>query len=331
MSDQEFKNYVALISKLLHLKQGQQESIGGELKDHLQTRVADLIDDGVPEEAAFQQALEEFGDAAAMARNFQSVLDLKRRRWMMRFTTLAVAGAFLAAIFTMAMWPAGARFGAPAATMATTQDDSPFDEAKPTALMQVQLSPATKSDLATEKTLEQLTDLHYEANSFADIMKDLGDRLRLNFMLDMSARDDGLSEDQEITIRLSQVPLSKGLMLMLREFNATYIIDEGIVRIISIDESNDAPFLRMKMFDCKALSKRYPNQTLSRWFFLKVEAFLEAVAVAEFFVCHPDRQRSSHSKNQPATRSNRIPRQANLSLRSWRSLMRNGRPVLTDT
>ena len=172
MSDQEFKNYVALISKLLHLKRGQQESISGELKDHLQARVADLVDEGVPEEAAFQQALEEFGDAAAMAKNFQSVLNLQQRRWMMRFTTLAVAGAFLAAVFTMAMWPAGARFGTPATTMATTQDDRPAVETNPATPMQ--MSQATKSDLATEQKLKQLTDLEYDQTLITDVLERIG-------------------------------------------------------------------------------------------------------------------------------------------------------------
>ena len=260
MSDQEFKNYVALISKLLHLKRGQQESIGGELKDHLQARVADLVEEGVPEEAAFQQALEEFGDAAAMARNFQSVLDLKQRRWMMRFTTLAVASAFLAAVFTMAMWPAGARFGTPATTMATTQDDGPTDEAK--SATPVRMSQATKNDLATEHALKKLTDLDYDQVPFAEVLSELGEKYGLNFMLTASATDDCLTEDESVTIKLNQISLSKGLLLMLEKFNATYVIDEGVVLFISLDEANDSKWMRMKMFDCRALSEALPEPAL---------------------------------------------------------------------
>ena len=166
MSDQEFKNYVALISKLLHLKEGQQETIGGELQDHLQTRVADLMDEGVPKEAAFQQALEEFGDAAAMARNFQTVLDLKRRRWMMRFTTLAMAGVFLAAVFTMAMWPEVP--GLARQPRRWPRPTTILQQPRPKPPATVQVSPATKSDLAAEKALKQLTDLEYEEVPFAD-------------------------------------------------------------------------------------------------------------------------------------------------------------------
>ena len=72
MSNQEFENYVALIGKLLQLTREQRDQISGELQDHLQMRVADLASEGVSKQDAINQALEEFGDAAAMAKNFSN-------------------------------------------------------------------------------------------------------------------------------------------------------------------------------------------------------------------------------------------------------------------
>ena len=46
---------------------------------------------------------------------------------------------------------------------------------------------------------------------------------------------------------------------MLENYNATYVIDEGVVRIISIDEAGDFKWMRTKMFDCRALSKALPE------------------------------------------------------------------------
>ena len=57
MSNQEFENYVALIGKLLQLKPEQRDQIGGELQDHLQMRVADLVEDGMNKQSAISQAL----------------------------------------------------------------------------------------------------------------------------------------------------------------------------------------------------------------------------------------------------------------------------------
>ena len=118
MSNQEFENYIALMGKLLQLSQKQRDQIAGELRDHLQLRVADLQSEGIEEQDAIKQALEEFGDAAVMAKNFQSVINHKKRRWMMRFVTFSIAGSFLAAILLMALWPSESRFGAPSHSVA---------------------------------------------------------------------------------------------------------------------------------------------------------------------------------------------------------------------
>ncbi len=52
MSNQEFENYLRLIGKLLQLSRSQQKQISGELRDHLQSRVADLVAEGVAQEDA---------------------------------------------------------------------------------------------------------------------------------------------------------------------------------------------------------------------------------------------------------------------------------------
>ena len=113
MTNREFENYLTLVSRLLRLKRGQTEQIAGELRDHLELRVAELTESGVDVDEATRMALEEFGDAASLAGQFQFISETYRRRWMMRFATLSVAGLFLTAVLVMAMWPSGTRFGAP--------------------------------------------------------------------------------------------------------------------------------------------------------------------------------------------------------------------------
>ncbi len=56
-----------------------------------------------------------------------------------------------------------------------------------------------------------------------------------------------------MTFRLRGNTLAKALELMLSPFNATYMIDEGVVVIISKDNAHEPEFLRVKMFDCKKL------------------------------------------------------------------------------
>jgi len=54
MSNEEFENYIALVSRLLQLRGKQQEQISVELRDHLQTRAAELESTGETKQAALR-------------------------------------------------------------------------------------------------------------------------------------------------------------------------------------------------------------------------------------------------------------------------------------
>ena len=259
MSNQEFESYVALIGKLLQLTRQQREQIGGELQDHLQMRVADLMSDGIAKHDAVAKALEEFGDAAVMAKNFQTVLNLKRRRWMMRFATISMAGAFMAAVLTMALWPDNARFGSPSFSRAQEADSAGKAESDELPLVNLRLSDATQRDLRTEEALKQVVDLSFEETPFSEIMSQLANMTDVNFLLDVSAKDDSLTEDEPLTFNIRKLPLNKSLELMLVEKNATYVIDEGVVVVVSRDIAGDAAYMRLKMFDCRELVKVLPE------------------------------------------------------------------------
>ena len=211
MSNEELEVYVALVAKLMQLSPKQRDLISGELQDHLQIRVEDLIHEGVPKSDAISQAVEEFGDAAMMAKNFQTVHNLKRRRWMMRFMTFAIAGSFLVAVLTMAMWPQDARFGSPSKSIAQQNDgsDVPAPKAKPTA------SDSTQRTGQTEAALKQAVDLDFDGTPFVEVKEELATKTGLNFILTVSASDDALPDDEPITFEITGMPLGKALELML--------------------------------------------------------------------------------------------------------------------
>ncbi len=254
MSNEEFENYVALMGKLLHLTSEQRDQISGELQDHMQMRVADLMGEGIAKPDAISQALEEFGDAAAMAKNFQTVLELKRRRWMMRFATYSMAGTFLAAVLTMAMWPDNARFGSPDKLLAQAGEavESGHHDSDDVG---VEVSNATLRTLRAEEALRKVVSLEYSDIPFGVVKTDLAEIAGLNFLLHTSAMDDSLTLEEPITFSLKEMPLNKALGLMLETKNATYVIDEGVIVIISLDDAEDAKWFRRKMYDCRELVK----------------------------------------------------------------------------
>lgn len=85
--DVEFEAYLNLLSRFLRLSARQRDEIRRELQSHLADAVADAMDRGLSRDAAIQQTLEEFGDAAELAARFRDIG--RTRRWIMRSTAVA--------------------------------------------------------------------------------------------------------------------------------------------------------------------------------------------------------------------------------------------------
>ncbi len=249
MSNHEFENYLKLIGKLLQLTRGQQAAISEELRDHLESRVAELVDDGVSQQEAVSRAIEEFGDAAIMAKNFQYVTQLKRRRWMMRFATLSMAGLFMVAVLTMAMWPTTARFGTPDTALAQIGGMSGVGPQE----IGEGPSAASQLDAQMEQKLKRPVTLIYDQVPWKEVESELEEQFGINIVLDQSAIDDSLTADEPITFDLRSIPLEHGLIMMLKPKNATFIVDHGVMVVISRDNSDRPEFLQTKMYDCREL------------------------------------------------------------------------------
>jgi hypothetical protein len=105
MSEQEFELYLKLLSRCLNLTPRQREQIADELRDHLEERLEELAQVGLPRDKAVIQALDEFGDAAVLAANFTTIARLKRRRFLMRLSLGSVGGLTAALLIAFAFWP----------------------------------------------------------------------------------------------------------------------------------------------------------------------------------------------------------------------------------
>ncbi|MEM9411976.1 MAG: permease prefix domain 1-containing protein [Planctomycetota bacterium] len=263
MSNHEFENYLALVSRLMRLNREQQELIRDELRDHLETRVDELVQSGMEVNEATRRALEEFGDAASLAQQFQTLFQLNQRRWMMRFAAFSIAGSFLVAILTMAMWPSDARFGAPSQGIAQESSQPEFirnaSPAKNSGADTKKVANST-NEIQTSAILDQVLQssfsVSYDEVTFEDVMDELRQRYRINVLLDMSAKDDSLTEDDLISFQIENTKLSTALRMMLAEKNATYVNQDGILRIISLDVATDPEFFRRQIFDCRKLLEK---------------------------------------------------------------------------
>ncbi|MEM7453139.1 MAG: permease prefix domain 1-containing protein [Planctomycetota bacterium] len=248
MTNREFENYLALLGRLLRLGRKQVDMISVELRDHLESRVAELVDEGIEAAEATTQALAEFGDAASLAQQFQLIDYSNRRRWAMRFATLSVAGLFLVAVLVMSLWPGDARFGAPDRSFA---DNNPQPRASTSS--GTDKSARTRLNEQIRATLQESASMSYDEIPFVDVMRDLRNSYEINVILDQSAQDDSLAPDEPVNFEIVGVSLDTCLRVMLRNHNATYIVHDGVLRIISLDVAEDPAYFDRRILNVNSL------------------------------------------------------------------------------
>lgn len=178
----------------------------------------------------------------------------------MRFMTFATAGVFLLALLTMAMWPENARFGSPSRSVAQEdKGDDPFADdiqfakakAKPTHKA-MRPSARTIADQMIREKLNQKTDLIYQADPFGDVRVSLSQEHGMNVVIDVNL-DGVLDDDTEVSANLKGIRLADGLRMLLRAAEATFVVKDGVLQIISIDDENEPEYLSRQMIDVREI------------------------------------------------------------------------------
>jgi hypothetical protein len=248
MSEREFAAYLALLGKLLRLNPRQRDEISQELKDHMDDRLKDLLAAGYDRESAVQIALEEFGDVAGLARDFVSISQQQKRRWVMRFATFSIAGSFVAAMLVFSLWPEGrVRL-----TQATTAQESQFGSAKSTTAAK---SDETSMEARNRKAREKL-DQFLEADYFQVPLSDFVEDMQMSsgveiLIMKEQLEENGVGLDQPISISLKNVRTSMLLDLVLKPLNLSHGIRDGIVLISSADD--ESLTYQLRIYDVRDL------------------------------------------------------------------------------
>lgn len=255
MVHQEFEDYLSLVFRLLQLSRAERDAIGLELRDHLELRVAELKAMGHSLPEAIRQALDEFGDAAILAQQFQLVSRSCQRRWMMRFAVLCCAFVFAGLVFLMAMWPESARFGAPERGFAKQEVDTKLmpSESLTRHKAKLELSETTRRNRLIDETLSKPVEWNFSEAPFREVRHALADQLGVNVLLDQSAEDDCLVDDELVTFQATCLPGRDALKLMLKRYNATYVVQRGVLNIISMDAATSPEYCRRKIFNCDGI------------------------------------------------------------------------------
>jgi hypothetical protein len=98
--------WLGLFSNLLHMRASEKDSITQEIGSHLRERIRDLMLEGYNETNAIHAATRELGDAAELAKKFESVAKGRTRRHIMYFAILGTGILTTAAAGVLILRPA---------------------------------------------------------------------------------------------------------------------------------------------------------------------------------------------------------------------------------
>lgn len=252
MSDREFDNYLALLTRLLRLRGKQQALLAAELRAHLEDRLEELLARGVSREEAVRRALEEFGDAAGLAGEFVSISRNKRRRWLMRVTTFSVAATVLLATGIAIFWPGRNAAPGVAAVVAQAPAKDPFGKQEPAAGAPQVEAPKAPDSQGLQERLNQRIDVDFVDLPLREVVHALRAKTDSKFYLDVKALETtGITPDSPVTFSMSQIRLSTLLDLMLRTLDLTYLEKDDILIITTNEEAESA--LVIHVYDCRDL------------------------------------------------------------------------------
>ncbi len=115
------------------------------------------------------------------------------------------------------------------------------------------MSATGQNNRRTLASLRRIVSMKFTEMEFRIVREKLMQKLGHPIILDISAQDDSLTDDELVSVDIKNARMSTAIRLMLLEQNATYMIDDGVIRIISLDVQSDPEFFRRHAFDCRSL------------------------------------------------------------------------------
>ena len=98
------------------------------------------------------------------------------------------------------------------------------------------VSPRRSQDEAIRQKLKEACELNFDGTPWREIEKELETKYEINIELSSSAKDDSLSHDEPFTVNMTGLSLANSLRMMLEDKNATYIIKDELVLVISLND-----------------------------------------------------------------------------------------------
>ena len=115
------------------------------------------------------------------------------------------------------------------------------------------MSPARSADESIRRKLNEPLNVTYDETPWKEIESQFEKAYGFNIVLTFSAKDDSLTDDEPISENLTGISLRNGLRLMLRPKNATFIVKDGVMQIISLDDAEDAQYFSTNFINVRPI------------------------------------------------------------------------------
>lgn len=219
-----------------------------EIEDHLACRSDELIADGLAPEAAWEQAIDEFGAVETFVGLRRGIDRQLRWRWMMRYTTLTVIGSFVVIVGLMTLGPERSQFRSPPLT---AQEESPLGPAAdgPTVIVEARVDGI---DAQVREVLDRRVAISF-TGTYSDFIRSIvREEWSLEVYVDSTSLVElGVTLDEELQLEFGSIRAEMLLSLALERIGAAFVMRDGILIITSpakIEES-----LVVRVYDCRRL------------------------------------------------------------------------------
>ena len=105
---------------------------------------------------------------------------------------------------------------------------------------------------AEEKVLSALdlpANFDYDEDPWSEVQQGLQDEYGINIVLTSSASDDALPDDEPMTSNLSGITLKNALRILLSDYNATFVVQNEALQIISLDDAADERWFSTNVYN----------------------------------------------------------------------------------
>ncbi len=219
-----------------------------EIEDHLACRSDELIAEGLTPEAAWQQAIDEFGALETFVGLRRGIDRQLRWRWVMRYTTLTVIGSFVAIVGMMTMGPERSQFRSPPLT---AQEESPLGPAAdgPTVIVEAQ---AEGIDAQVREVLDRRVAVSF-TGTYGDFIRSIvREAWSLEVYVDAPTLDDsGVTLEEPLELEFGSIRAEMLLSLALERIGAAFVMRDGILIITTPERIEEN--LVVRVYDCRRL------------------------------------------------------------------------------